>query len=112
MDSSNDTGLPLKIFSIISLSLGFCCLLLCCAGYIVAKKKYKQQHQIHLSNHHHHHLSPAQVPIFSIDMANTPTSNTDHCFDTPPPPYELKEESLSIPQHESIVQLSPTEQIP
>lgn len=66
MVSRNDPQLPITIFSILSLALGFCCIALCCGSYILSKKKNKKQTQIHLSDDRR--PSEAPTDVFTIDL--------------------------------------------
>jgi hypothetical protein len=98
MNSWNGPAVPIKIFSIVTLSLGFCCLFLCCCGCILSKKKNKKQNQIHFTNNQH--SSEAHSHIFTIEMPGTQSSNTTiidssylHLSNKPP----LTNESIKEP---------------
>jgi hypothetical protein len=88
MDSSDDSGVSLKVFSFLSFSFGFCCLILCCCVYILSRKKKKQQNQIHFENHGYG--SDAHAHICTIDVPDVGIFNSSYAqhFDLPPPPYE------------------------
>jgi hypothetical protein len=100
MDSRDNSDIPIKIISILSVSLCFCCLLLCCAGYILSKKKNKKQTQIHLTNDRHHSL--AHTDIFTIDVHDVQLpyiTNLDPAYlyasENPPVLHQPIEEPLS-----------------
>ncbi|CAF0854996.1 unnamed protein product [Adineta ricciae] len=107
MDSSSDSAALLKATGIIGISFVACCLLLCCTGYIIAKKKNKQN-QIHRTSLHHHHHFPTPSPVFSIDVPtpDIPESSPDYHFDSPPPAYEVKQDSLPVAENDSTVRTS------